>query len=96
MECQNCHEGELVVLSTKGWTHPHRERSILTNPQKYLKKVPCDQCNGTGENLKEDLKETCDGIANVIQLYQGLIERVVFKTNTCVEYFQNREYHLVD
>ena len=66
MECQNCHEGELVVLSTKGWTHPHRERSILTNPQKYLKKVPCDQCNGTGVNLKEDAKETCDGIANFI------------------------------
>ena len=40
--------------------------SELTNPQKYLKKVPCDQCNGTGENLKEDVKETCDGIANVI------------------------------
>ena len=66
MECQYCQDGELVVLSTKGCANPHRERSILTNPQKYLKKVPCDQCNGTGLNLKEGAKETCDGIANVI------------------------------
>ena len=66
MECQNCHEGELVVLSTKGRTHPHRERSILTNPQKYLKKVPCDQCDGTVINMNEYVKEACDGIANAI------------------------------
>ena len=67
MECQNCHDGELVVLSTKGCAHPHRERSILTNPQKYLKKVPCDQCNGTGINMKGYPKETCDGITNAIE-----------------------------
>ena len=66
MECQNCHDGELVVLSTKGFAHPHRERSIITNPQKYLKKVPCDQCNGTGIIINKYAKETCDGIANAI------------------------------
>ena len=69
MECQNCHDGELVVLSTKGCAHPHRERSILTNPQKYLKKVSCDQCNGTGIKMKEHAKETYDCIANTIKVY---------------------------
>jgi len=66
MECQHCQDGVLVVLSTKGCAHPHRERSILTNPQKYLKKVPCDRCNGTGMNMKGYAKETCDVIANAI------------------------------
>ena len=66
MECQKCIDGELVVLSTKGCAHPHRERSILTNPQKYLKKVSCDQCDGTGMVIKEYKKETCNDIHGVI------------------------------
>ena len=66
MECKHCHDGELVVLSTKGCAHPHRARSILTDPQKYLKKVPCGQCNGTGTNMNEYAKEACDVIANAI------------------------------
>tara|TARA_B100001029_G_C14852617_1_gene334583 strand:- start:320 stop:520 length:201 start_codon:yes stop_codon:yes gene_type:complete len=66
MECQHCHDGELVVLATKGCAHPHRERSILTDPQRYLKKVPCGKCNGTGINMNEYAKEACDVIANAI------------------------------
>ena len=48
MICPECHQGMVPVLATKGQVHPYRETSILTHPQRYIKKVPCPRCNGSG------------------------------------------------
>ena len=55
MICPECHQGMIVVLATKGQIHPYRERSILTHPERYIKKVPCPRCNGSG------IASCCDG-----------------------------------
>ena len=44
----------------------YTEKQPQLDPQKYLKKVPCGQCNGTGINMNEYAKEACDVIANAI------------------------------
>ena len=48
MICPDCVKGMVVELRTKGQVHPYRETSILTYPEKYIKKVPCQSCNGSG------------------------------------------------
>jgi len=48
MICPDCIKGMVVELRTKGQVHPYRETSILTYPEKYIKKVPCQSCNGSG------------------------------------------------
>ncbi len=48
MICPECHQGMIPVLATKGQIHPYRETSILTHPERYIKKVPCPRCNGSG------------------------------------------------
>ena len=55
MICTECEKGMFVVLATKGQIHPYRERSILTHPERYFKKVPCPRCNGSG------VAYCCDG-----------------------------------
>ena len=55
MICPECEKGMVVVLATKGHIHPYRETSILTHPERYIKKVPCPQCNGSG------IAYCCDG-----------------------------------
>ena len=55
MICPECHQGMIVVLATEGQVHPYRETSILTNPERYLKKTPCPRCNGSG------IAYCCDG-----------------------------------
>ena len=48
MECQECENGRIVVLRTKGQMHPHREGSILTNPERYFYTITCSNCAGSG------------------------------------------------
>ena len=48
MICPDCHQGKIPVLATKGQVHPYRETSILTHPEKYIKKITCSRCNGSG------------------------------------------------
>ena len=48
MICPDCVKGMVVELRTKGQVHPYRETSILTYPKKYIKKVPCQSCDGSG------------------------------------------------
>ena len=48
MICPDCVKGMVVELRTKGQVHPYRETSILTYPEKYIKKVLCQSCNGSG------------------------------------------------
>ena len=48
-------EGLDSGLSTKGLAHPHREASIMNDPQKYLEKIPCLRCQGSG------VAYCCDG-----------------------------------
>ena len=48
MICPECEKGMVVELATKGQVHPYRETSILTHPERYIKKVPCPRCNGSG------------------------------------------------
>jgi len=55
MICPECHQGMIPVLATKGQIHPYRETSILTHPERYIKKVPCPRCNGSG------IAYCCDG-----------------------------------
>ena len=55
MICPECEKGWIVRLSTKGLAHPHREASIMNNPQKYLEKIPCLRCQGSG------IAYCCDG-----------------------------------
>ena len=63
MICPECDKGMIPVLATKGQIHPYRETSILTHPQKYIKKVPCPRCNGSGIAYccdGEDYNSECD------------------------------------
>ncbi|MEE2746754.1 MAG: hypothetical protein VX617_07725 [Pseudomonadota bacterium] len=55
MICPECISGMVVVLATKGFANPHRETGILSNPARYLKKIPCKRCNGSG------IAYCCDG-----------------------------------
>ena len=55
MICPECEKGMVVVLATKGQIHPYRETSILTHPERYIKKVPCPRCQGSG------IAYCCDG-----------------------------------
>ena len=55
MICPECEKGWIVRLSTKGLAHPHREASIMNDPQKYLEKIPCSRCQGSG------IAYCCDG-----------------------------------
>ena len=58
MICPDCHQGKIPVLATKGQVHPYRETSILTHPERYIKKVTCSTCNGSGINYSPDTKGT--------------------------------------
>ena len=58
MICPDCHQGKIPVLATKGQGHPYRETSILTHPERYIKKVTCSTCNGSGINYSPDTKGT--------------------------------------
>ena len=55
MICPECEKGWIVRLSTKGLAHPHREASIMNDPQRYLEKIPCLRCQGSG------IAYCCDG-----------------------------------
>ena len=55
MICPECEKGMVVALVTKGQIHPYRETSILTHPERYIKKVPCPRCQGSG------IAYCCDG-----------------------------------
>ena len=56
MICPDCHQGKIPVLATKGQVHPYRETSILTHPERYIKKVTCSKCNGSGIKFSPDTK----------------------------------------
>ena len=55
MICPECENGMIVALAVKGQPHPHRERLILSEPERYLKKTPCLRCKGSG------IAYCCDG-----------------------------------
>ena len=55
MICPECHQGMIVALAVKGLPDPLRERLILSEPERYLKKTPCPRCNGSG------IAYCCDG-----------------------------------
>ena len=65
MICPDCHQGKIPVLATKGQVHPYRETSILTHPERYIKKVNCTSCNGSGITFApdtEDASREADGL----------------------------------
>ena len=48
MICPKCEKGMIVGLAYTVREHPYRETSVLGHPEKYVHKVPCRQCNGSG------------------------------------------------
>ena len=55
MICPDCVKGMMLRLATKELAYSDRETLILTNPQRYLNRVPCSRCNGSG------IANCCDG-----------------------------------